>query len=191
MSDNFILEIYKKSQTVFTFREISLIFPKLNYGSLKNKLYYAAATNKLVKLRRGLYAKENYEFLEAVGKVYTPSYISLETILEKEGVIFQKYETVFAISYLSRKIKINGREIFYRKIKPEILLNDSGVIRENNYTRAIAERAFLDAVFLYKDYHFDNLNLLNWEKIAEIKKIYKNRSLEKRVEQYYKIFKNQ
>ena len=184
MADNFILEIYKKPQTVFSFKEISLFFPKLKYASLKNKLYYAVATNKLVKLRRGLYAKEDYNFLEIAGKVYTPSYISLETILEKEGIVFQKYDTIFAVSYLSRKIKVNSREIFYRKIKMNILLNNSGIIRENNYSRASAERAFLDAVFLYKDYHFDNLNSLNWEKIEKIKKIYKSKSLEKRISQY-------
>ena len=190
MADNFILEIYKNPQTVFTFKEISLFFPNLEYRSLKNKLYYAVSTHKLIKLRKGLYAKENFDFLEAAAKVYTPSYIGLETILQKEGIVFQVYDTIFAISYLTRKIKIAGRGIFYRKMRMNILLNDNGIIREGNFCRASAERAFLDAVFLYKDYHFDNLKSLDWGKIEKMKKIYNSRSLEKRINQYHKIFKN-
>jgi hypothetical protein len=67
-------------------------------------------------------------------------------------------------SYLTRKIKVGEQEIFYRKIKDEILLNNLGVEERNSYFIATKERAFLDAVFLYKDYHFDNLRPLDWEK---------------------------
>ena len=50
---------------------------------------------------------------------------------------------------------------------------------------ASKERAFLDAVYLYKDYHFDNLGSLDWEKIEDLKKIYKSKAFEKRVNSYY------
>lgn len=63
-------------------------------------------------------------FLELANKIYTPSYISFEIVLVKEGIIFQKYQTIFAASYLSRRIKVGEQEIFYRKIKNEILLNN-------------------------------------------------------------------
>ena len=54
---------------------------------------------------------------------------------------------------------------------------------------ATLERAFLDAVYLYKNYHFDNLGTIDWEKVAELKKIYKSKAFEKRVEEYYMIYK--
>ena len=189
MKNNFILEIYKKPQTVFSLKEISMLFPGFIYKNLKSKLSYFVSTGKLKRLRKGIYAKENYNFLELANKIYTPSYISLETVLEKEGIVFQKYKTVFVSSYLSRRIKVENQEIFYRKIKVEILLNSLGINEENYYFIASKERAFLDAVFLYKDYHFDNLRPLDWEKIKEIEKIYSSKVLVKRVTQYYKIYR--
>jgi len=191
MGQNFILKIYQHAQTVFSTKELSLIFPQTNFISLKNKLSYAVKTGKLVKLRKGIYAKTKYNFLEVVSKIYAPSYISLETVLATKGIIFQKYENLFAISYLTRSIKVANREIFYRKIKDKILLNKIGIIEKDNYFIASKERAFLDAVFLYKDYHFDNLKPIDWEKIEEIKKIYTNKAFEKRILDYFKIYQNE
>jgi len=56
---------------------------------------------------------------------------------------------------------------------------------------ASCERAFLDCVFLYKNYHFDNLKPLNWEKIKKLAPIYESKSLKKRIEEYYQIYKKQ
>lgn len=189
MNKNLILEIYKKPQTIFSLKEISLMFPEFAYKNLKSKLSYFVSTGKLKRVRKGIYAKENFNSLELANKIYTPSYISLETVLEKEGIVFQKYETIFVSSYLTRRIKVEDQEIFYRKIKDEVLLNSLGVKEENSYFIASKERAFLDAVFIYKDYHFDNLRPLDWEKIKEIEKIYSSKTLVKRVIQYYKIYR--
>lgn len=185
MNKDFILEIYKRPQTVFTLKELSLIFPKISYKNLKARISYFVKVGKLKRLRQGVYTKENFEFLEAVNKIYTPSYISLETVLQKEGVVFQEYKTIFVASYLTRRIKVNGREIFYRKIKDTILFNNAGIKQTKGYSIATRERAFLDAVFLYKDYHFDNLNLLDWKKVSDLAKIYLSKILNKRVKQYY------
>lgn len=189
MVKDFILTLYSKSQTVFTLKELSLIFPEAAYKNLKSKVNYFVKAGKLKSLRKGIYAKEDYSFFELANKIYTPSYLSLETVLEKEGIVFQKYQTVFIASYLTRRITISGQEFFYRKIKDEVLLNSLGVGEENSYFMATKERAFLDAVFLYKDYHFDNLRPLDWEKVEEIKKIYNSKALEKRISKYYRIFK--
>ncbi len=185
-----IFDLYQKNQTVFTFQEISLFYPKINKQSLKDKLRYAVKKEKLLRLRRGIYAKKDYLVFELANKIYTPSYISLETVLEKEGIIFQKQNKITVVSYLSRDITVDNHSISYRKIKNEILINHQDIVNENNYFIASKERAFLDAVFLFKDYHFDNLNSLDWEKIFKLLNIYKNKTLEKRINEYYQIFKN-
>jgi len=84
---------------------------------------------------------------------------------------------------------VGGQEIFYRKVKNEVLLNSLGIEERNFYFIASKERAFLDSIFLYKDYYFDNLRPLDWDIVEEIKKIYSSKILEKRVAQYYKIYK--
>ncbi|HCC84373.1 MAG TPA: hypothetical protein DEP87_01715 [Candidatus Pacebacteria bacterium] len=54
---------------------------------------------------------------------------------------------------------------------------------------ASPERAFLDVVYVYKNYHFDNLSILNWDIIMELKVIYESETLNKRVREYFQIYK--
>ena len=68
-------------------------------------------------------------------------------------------------------------------------MNKQGIEEQENVVIASPERAFLDAVFLYRDYHFDNLSSLNWEKVMDLKEIYRSGVFQKRVEEYYQIFK--
>jgi len=50
----------------------------------------------------------------------------------------------------------------------------------------------LDVVYLNTDYHFDNLSILNWDKVFEILTIYGgNKRMEKAVKKYYEAKKAQ
>jgi len=166
-----------------------LLFPEIPYGNLKKRMSYFAKSGSIRKLSRGVYAKDQYNVLELVNKLYTPSYVSLETVLQKAGVTFQYYESVFAVSYISRTVEVGGHTIVYRRMKKDVFLNKQGIEEQGNVVIASPERAFLDAVFLYKDYHFDNLDSLNWDKIMELKDLYESRVFTKRVEEYYQIYK--
>lgn len=189
MREDLILNLYSQPQTVFTLDEISLLFPQIPYENLRSRIRYFTNAGKLKRLRQGLYAKNKYNLLEVANKIYKPSYISFETVLARGGVVFQYYETIFAASYLTRSVRINGVNIQYRQIKGEVLTNLSGIEQKEGYFIATLERAFLDAVYLYKNYHFDNLGAIDWGKVAELKKIYKNKVFEKRVKEYYLIYK--
>ena len=188
---DFLLEIYKREQSVFTLGEITLLFPQISYFNLKRKISYYVKVGKILRLRKGVYGKENFNPLELASKIYTPSYISFETVLKKEGVIFQESSGLFVASYLTRKIKCAGLEIFYRKIKDEILTNSRGVESKEVYAIVSKERAFLDSVFVYKNYYFDNLSVLDWDRVFDLLEIYKSKALEKRINQYFKIYKEE
>ena len=177
MKKNFILELYKAKNTVFTTRDISLLLGETNSDILKSKINYYVKRGGLKQLRRGIYAKDEYDIFELATRIYTPSYISLETVLQKEGVTFQYYQTIFVVSYLSREIVVDSHKIKIRKIKNSILLNPQGILTGGNYSIATNERAFLDSLYLYKSYHFDNLDILDKEKIFELVEIYKHKSL--------------
>lgn len=179
--NNFILKLYKSKQAVFTFRELFLLFPEIEKNNLKARMNYYVKKGMIKNPRRGIYAKEDFDFREIAAKIYTPAYISLETVLEKEGVIFQHYKTIFVVSYLTRKIEVENQEIQYRRIKEEILLSRDGVIEKEGYFEAERERAFLDALYLYKDYYFDNLEILDKKKIFSLAKNYHSKVLEKKV----------
>lgn len=188
MNNDLILKIYSLPQSVFTLSELSLIFPEIAYPNLRRRMRYFTKAGKLKRLHQGIYAKKEYNALELANKLYKPSYISLETVLVNKGVVFQYYERIFAVSYLTREVKINDIAIQYRQIKESVLTNMQGIENKDGYFIASLERAFLDALYIYKDYHFDNLSVLNWENVFKLQVIYKSKALSKRVKDYYKDF---
>jgi hypothetical protein len=103
-------------------------------------------------------------------------------VLQKAGVIFQYDKRITSVSYLSRSIILDEKSYSFRKLKGELLVNTAGIIRQNNYINiATSERAFLDTLYLDKDYYFDNLNPLNKELIFALLPIYHSKSLTQRV----------
>jgi hypothetical protein len=183
---DFILCLYQSKNTVFTIDEIAMLFGEDERKNLKSKINYYVKKGNLKNIRKGIYSKIDYDPLELATKIYTPSYISLETVLEREGIIFQKYETIFVVSYLSRKIEVDGHKIQYRRIKEEILINDKGVNQRENYAIAIKERAFLDIIYLYKDYYFNNLDVLGRDIISQLINIYRSKALNNKVKEIIK-----
>lgn len=189
MNKDLLLLLYSRPETVFTMNEVAQLSPQISYESLRDRLYYFVKAGKLKRPHHGIYAKQDYNFFELVNKIYTPSYISLETVLAKGGVVFQYYETIFLVSYLTRSITVNGTEVQYRRLLGDVVTNMQGIEYKEGYFIATLERAFLDAVYIYKNYYFDNLGSLDWEKVNAIKKIYNNKTFESRVDGYYKIYK--
>jgi len=176
------------SQTVFTTQELRLLFPLLKQRELQNKLYYAIQTGKIQTVRRGVYVKKKYNSFELANKLYTPSYISFETVLSKEGIIFQSESLIRVASYLTREITVDNHTISYRTIPKEVLTNAQGIQSITHASIATKERAFLDAVFLYKDYHFDSLRPLNWDVVKTLTPIYHTKAFQDRVNKYYQLY---
>lgn len=186
--DKFLLKIYNSKQTVFSSDEIAILTNEKNLNNFKSKLSYYVKNESLIRLRKGFFAKSNqYNKKELATKIYKPSYISFETVLKEEGLIFQFYETIFVASYLSREIENDGK-IVYRKLKNQVLLNRKGLITKDGYFQASKERAFLDMIYLYKDYYFDNLKGLDWNVCFELVEIYNNKALKKRVNNYFEKY---
>ena len=184
MKKTLILDIYNSKNTAFSIKDIALIWGESNTDLVKRRVYRYVKAGKLYAIRKSFYAKDkNYDKLELAIKVYTPSYISFETVLGRAGVIFQLYGQIFVASYLTREITADGQKYSYRKIKDSVLTNNAGIEHKENYSIATHERAFLDVVYLNKNYHFDNLSQLNWDKVFESLPIYGNNRMEKKVKE--------
>lgn len=181
-----IFSIYKDIRTVYKLKDIALLVGEENLGSLNQKLNYYVRTGKLYSPRKGIYTKSAYNKNELACTIYTPSYISLEFVLQRAGIIFQYDSRITAISYLSRSIEIDGQTYLYRKLKNELLINTEGIDRQANQINiATPERAFLDILYLNKEYYFDNLNPLNKELIYKILPLFQSRNLEQKAGKYF------
>ncbi len=187
--DSLITKLYKSPKTILTNQDLALIWQINNNQNLYVKTSYYVKRKALIRLTRGIFAKNmDYDIKELATSIYIPSYISFETVLRNEGVIFQHYETIFLASPYSQTKKINKLKFIFRKLKDEVLFNSTGVDNKDNYSIATVERAFLDMIYLFPNYYFDNLKSIDWQKCARIVKIYNNKQLTKRLAKYQKKY---
>jgi len=188
MEKNYISTLLRSNNSVFTFKELSLIWNETDVKLTKKRVYRYTKMGKLYSIRKGIYAKDkNYDKLELANKIFTPAYISLETVLSREGIVFQHYDKIFVISYLSREISCDGQTYVFRRMKDVILMNSLSIEKKGNYHIASKERAFLDTIYLNKNYHFDNLSSINWDICFEMLAIYNNNAMAKRLNSYHKL----
>jgi len=188
MEKDYISILLRSKNTVFTFKDLSLFWNETDTELAKKRVYRYVKMRKLHPIRRGIYAKDkNYDKLELATKIFTPAYISLETVLAKEGIVFQHYDQIFVASYLAREISCDGQTYVFRRMKNAVLTNSLGIEKECNYYIASKERAFLDTIYLNKGYHFDNLSPIDWDKCFEMISIYDNKAMERRLKLYHKL----
>jgi len=187
-SNDLIFSLYNDASTVYLLKDIALLLGETNFESLNKRLNYFVRAGKLENPRKGIYGKAGFNKEELACRIFIPSYISLEYVLQKAGVVFQYNSQITSISYISRSIDVGGTIFVFRKIKGEIMVDTTGIYRNKDGVNiATPERAFLDVLYLDGDYHFDNLNVLNKDLIYKLLPIYQSNALSKRVK---KLIKN-
>jgi hypothetical protein len=156
-----MIEIFKTSQTVFDLKDLAYLLKENNYNNLKSKISYYVKKWYLERIRRWIFVKENFCKFELACKIYTPSYISFETVLLKSWIIYQYDETIYIASYLSRNIEIKYKwkiiNICYRKLKDELLYDDDWIEKKDFYSIASKDRAIKDMKYLKGDFYFDKI----------------------------------
>ena len=178
--------LHLSNQTVFTSKEIALLWSESNPNNLKNKINYYVKSGVLRSLRRGLYALVGKDYLpfEVANRIFSPSYISLHTVLAAEGVVFQYDSRIYSLTYQTRDLTIDNQGYIFRKISDDILSNPNGLINKETYWMATKERAFLDSLYLNGEMYFDHLNNINWDTCGKLLPVYHNQALNKRFEKY-------
>jgi len=183
--------LLRSSRTVFSTKDVALLWSEERKNIVSARLDKYVKSGKLIRVRRGLYVKDkDYDKFELATRIYTPSYISFETVLTRTGINFQYYSNIFVASYVNREINIDGRKITFIRMKNYVLTNTAGIEHNNGYAIATKERAFLDRIYVSKDYHFDRLDPLDWDKVFEILAIYNNKRMVKKANEYFKDYKN-
>ena len=180
-----LFTVYNSSRSVFKLTDIAMLTYEADFNSLNGKLNYYVRTGKLIRPRKGIYCKAGYHPEELACTLYTPSYISLEYVLQKAGIIFQYDGRITSVSYLSRSVEVDSRTYSYRKMKGELLATSEGINLEGNVNIASPERSFLDMLYLDSRYYFDNLNPLNKELVYNLLPIYCSKTLTSRVEKLF------
>lgn len=188
----YLKQLVKSNKTIFSLDDLQKIWLVENRAYLRLIVSRLCKKNEIARVSRSLYAlNKEYDLFELANKIKVPSYVSLETVLQKEGVVFQDYErTIFSISNNSLTKKINDLDFSYSKIKEEILFNPLGIKRSKQANLATVERALCDRIYLSPNYYFDNLRPINQEELLKISQIYNSR-VQKEVKNLIKAKNNQ
>ncbi len=129
-----------------------------------------------INITKWIYAFKKYEKYELATKLKKSSYISFETVLKKEWIIFQDYgNQIFLASDNTITKAIGWVEYIYLKIKNDILFNPLGITNKWGYMIASRERAICDRLYLSQDYYLDSLDGVDLERLADISQIYNKR----------------
>ena len=84
-------------RTVFTLQSLMMLTECNDSKKLTKSLHYYTKGGKILNPRKGVYAKLKYDEQEMACSLFRPSYISLEYVLGRAGVVFQWDDTVTRI----------------------------------------------------------------------------------------------
>ena len=166
--------LIKSNQKLFHTQDLALLWEVTNRNTLYTTIKRLVKKGILIPVVKGLYStlplEEIDDFALGAALIHKFSYISLETILEKEGVISQKIYPITFISSVSQKIEFNQKLYSVRKLKNEFLLNPEGVTQRDNYFIASKERAIADMNYFNPKYYLDNPSIVDWAGVEAIQK---------------------
>lgn len=175
---NDIVPLLKSGKTVFNINDVQQLLWQSNKDYTRLALYRMAKRWILTRVKPGIFALPNYDILELASKLKPKSYISFETVLQKDWIIFQDYsQTITLASDNTLQKKANWFVFEYHKLSDFILTNTIWIKNhKNNYMIASTERAVCDMIYLYKNIYFDNIRNLNVYKLEKLKDIYNKKT---------------
>ncbi len=180
----------KNNYYVFSFEDILSLYPDEKKHNLKRMIYLWSRKGWIYPLKRGLYEltyPKDYTIpdMYVANKLYSPSYVSLETALSNYSIIPEVSMAVTSITTKPTRTFKNKHGLFlYRTIKPEIFTGYY-VEQHGSFSILIAEpeKALVDYVYFktyrYKKFSFkderldkDVISHLNKRKITRYAKLY-------------------
>lgn len=169
-----INNLLKEKNQLFHTADLALLWDIKNKNTLYTTIKRYVQKGILIPIHKGFYSTVSLDQIHpyklALGYLHHFTYISCETVLIKEGIIFQKENYITLISNIKRKFIVAGKNYLVRKAKDNFLYNRTGITEKDDYFIASLERAVADILYFYPKYHFDNRKAINWSQVKQIQK---------------------
>ncbi len=193
---DFAYALKKNKLFIFSLRDVENLFPKEKLKTSKNDLTRWVKTGRFVKLKRNL-----YEFIDSVlelnipdvyvaNKLYSPSYVSLETALSIYGVIPDIAAQVTSMTTrTTREFKNKYGCFFYRSCQKRAFTGYKLMLYEGvKIFIADTEKALVDFIYFsvrrkdslnFDEERFDKhvLKKLSWSKVLKYAKFFNNKTV--------------
>lgn len=166
--------LLKQDKKTFHADDLALLWGIDNQGTLNMTLKRFVDRGILIRIHKGFYSTAPVSKLNLLdlGFAYlnTYSYVSLETILAREGLIFQDIKYITFVSSKSDTFELNGVKYKSRQLKDIFLNNTAGVTKVGNHYEATVERAVADILYYNPKYYFDNKSAIDFASVTKLQK---------------------
>jgi predicted transcriptional regulator of viral defense system len=139
----------------FSASEAKLVF--FNQKNILIQIAFWVKRGYLVKIKKGLYilssAAKEADAMVLAGKIYEPSYLSLEFALNYYGIIPDIPGTFTSVtSRMPKNFKTGFGYFIYQKIKPVFFTGYESRVEKNvSFNIATPEKALMDLLYLNKN----------------------------------------
>ncbi len=179
IKQNRFLSIAKLETSIFHVNDLARIWKIKNHNTLLTTLNRYVKNGLIYRVYRGLYSIKPITELDPLllgsKGINNYCYLSGETILAKEGIIFQQINYFTFIGEKTKRFIIGNYKYYCRQLKDKFLYNDTGIDKTGKFNIAIRERAIADILYFNPNYHFDNPDAIDWEKVKKIQSIVYNK----------------
>lgn len=168
-------KLLKLDEKLFHTADLGLIWGIENKNTLYTTIKRYVKKGILIPIHKGFYATVPLAKINplklALGYLHQFAYLSCESVLIREGVIFQQENYYTLVSSVSQKFSLAGHSFLIRKMKDEFLYNDAGIVEKDKLKIASLERAVFDMIYFNPHFYFDNPKKINWRRVKEIKRL--------------------
>lgn len=166
--------LLKQDKKLFHTNDLALLWqikiPNTLYTAIKRYVQKGILT----RIHKGFYSVIPIDKLDPVevgiGYLHGFAYLTTESVLVENGVIFQASDYITLVSSVSKKFTIGSYSYLVRKMKDEFLYQTIGLTEKRGIKVATLKRAVADMLYFNPNFHFDNRNIINWQKVLEIQK---------------------
>ena len=166
--------LLKLKEKLFHTGDLALLWGITNKNTLYTTIKRYVQKGILIPIHKGFYSTIPIDQIDpfklAIGYLHRFTYVSCETVLIREGIIFQKENYLTLVSSVSKKFIIADHSYFVRQLKDNYLYYDRGIDIKNGLMTANVERAVADLLYFNPKYYFDNKKKINWKKVKEMQK---------------------
>jgi len=181
MSSNYEIDFQTilQNKPYLTKQEVGLILEKKG-RNLDKKILNLLKQGKIILLKKGLYVGKLYYLMNKnrlgfiANILYYPSYLSLEYVLQMEGIIPEAvYAYTSVTSKLTRQFTNQLGTFLYRKIQQKLFCGYKEVSYQNNYKIKIAtvSKALFDFFYFKTESELTKNKIedfrINWDRLTK------------------------
>lgn len=164
-----INKLLKEKNTLFHTQDLAVLWGITNRNTLYTTIKRYVDQGFFTPIYKGFYTTVDLDQLDPVTigirSLLTYSYLSTETVLGRDGAIFQLSSQITLVSSLSKTMSIGDQSYRVRSMPDEFLYNDLGIRIENGISIASPERAMADLLYFNPDYYLDNIKGIDIKKM--------------------------